>query len=320
MADTKLLLGDFEFKEFEIPEKIPLGGSQALVIHKLPGGARIIQPMGRDDDPIQWTGLFRGDTALDRVRQLDSMRVQGKPLTLSFFHFSLSVVIRAFRYSVEKFYRIPYTLELEVVEDLTRTESDSIPTGIDASVRADSSTAVALGGKIGDSTLTSALATMDGAIKQVSDVAKATQATINSVLAPVSAVMSRVNTLIGSVGSTITNVTTLGGILPNNPVAQNAAKLLNQVNSATQLPFLYNLRSVAGRIQTNLNLVSTAKGASTVTVGGGNLFNVASKAYGDATKWVSIAQANKINDPIVTSIQTIKIPDNPPDNGGVYTA
>lgn len=317
--DTTLTLDSFTFQGFEIPERIPLGGAQALVIHKLPGGARVIQAMGRDDDPIQWNGMFLGSNALDRTRLLDAMRVAGKPVVLSFLELKYNVAIKSFKFTVEAFYRVLYTIELEVINDLTQTSEPTSVTSLNEAITGDSTAAVALGAKIADSPLTSALATMDSAIKSVSNFATATQATINSVLAPVSAVAQRVSTLIASTSNTLNSVTTLGGILPNNPVAQQAARLTGQVAASTQLPLLYNLQSAAGRITTNLNLVNSPKTAATQTVGGGTLFDVAAKQYGDATKYIAIAQANKISDPSLTTIQTLTIPNNPANSGGVPT-
>lgn len=309
MADTRLLLGDFEFKEFEIPESIPLGGAQALVIHKLPGGARVIQAMGRDDDPITWSGLFEGKEAIDKARKLDLLRVAGKSLPFSFFGYRYSVVIRRFTYVVHRFYRVTYSLELEVVEDRTQPGAFKVADSLTASINADSTAAQGLGDQVGDSTLTGLLKTMDSAIKSVSDFAKATQATINTVMAPVSAVLSRVNILIGTVSNTMQTVTTLGGILPNNPVAQQAARLSGQVAAATQLPLLYNLQSVAGRVQTNLNIIgSTSAGGKTVTVAGGTVFDVSAKQLGDATRIDSIMKANNMTDTNIDGVRTLTIP------------
>lgn len=315
--DTTLTLDTFVFQGFEIPERIPLGGAQALVIHKLPGGDRVIQAMGRDDDPIQWNGMFLGANALDRARVLDAMRVAGNAVMLKFLGYQYSVVVKGFRFTIEAFYRVLYTIDLEVVEDKTQSSSATPTTSLTDAITGDSTAAVGLGSKIGDSPLASALATMDSTIKSVSNFANATQATINSVLAPVSAVMQRINGLIASTSNTLNSVTTLGGILPNNPVAQMAAKLTGQAAAATQLPLLYNLQSVAGRITTNLNLVNSPKTSSTQTVGGGTLFDLAAKNYGDSTKYVAIAQANGLTDTNINSIQTLTIPNNPANNGGV---
>ncbi|OGB23359.1 MAG: hypothetical protein A3I66_01455 [Burkholderiales bacterium RIFCSPLOWO2_02_FULL_57_36] len=317
MADTFLFLGDFLFEEQEIPERIPLGGAQALVIHRFPGGAKVVQAMGRDDAPIAWSGLFTGGNSLERARYLDLMRVRGKSVRLTFFEFDYNVVIRSFIFTVERFYRVSYTIELEVVQDNTQPQTSFPPVAFNPAVAEDLATALALGGEIEDDTLSGLLSTMDNAITAVSDFAKTTQETINGVLAPVSAVMQRVDTMIGTVANTINSVTTMGGVLPNNPIAQQASGLIEQVTAFSQSSKLYQLRSVASRIQTNLNLIGAGPNVRTVTVGGGTLFDVAAREYGDPSLWSAIAQANKLTETTISSITNLIIPNNPQSNGGV---
>jgi hypothetical protein len=318
MADTSLYLGDFKFEEFEIPERIPLGGKQSVVVHRFPGGAKLVQAMGRDDDPIYWSGMFTGSTALERARHLDLLRIQGKTQTLFFFDFIYRVLITSYSFVPERINRVPYTIEMEVIEDLTQPQTTFPATGYGAAIGADGTDAMGLGQEIGDGELNGLLSTMDNAIKSVSDFAKATQATINSVMGPVAAVMTRVNILIGGVSNTVNTVTTLGGVLPNNPISRQAAGMMTQVTAMTQLPALYRLQSVTSRIQTNLNLINAGPNARVVTVGGGTLFDVAAREYGDATKWSAIAEANNLTETNIDTVQRLVIPNDPPDNGGVF--
>lgn len=44
-----LTLGPVLFQDFEVPEKISVGGEHSLVVHKLVGRARVVDAMGRDD-------------------------------------------------------------------------------------------------------------------------------------------------------------------------------------------------------------------------------------------------------------------------------
>jgi hypothetical protein len=317
--DTTLKLDSITFQGFEIPEQITLGGAQALVVHKLPGGDKVVQSMGREDDSIPWSGMFLGSDALDRARAVDTLRIQGVAVFFSFMTFNYSVKVKKFTFTVEAFYRVLYTIELEVIQDFTQQNYSSQQASVTDAIYTDSSSAVVSGAAVGDSPLRSALATMDSTIKSVSDFAKATQSTINTVLAPISAVQQRVTTLIASASNTLINVTTLGGILPNTPIAQQAAKLSGQVAAATQLPILYNLQSTVGRISTNLNLINSQLTSASQTVAGGTLFDVATKAYGDPTKYVAIAQANGLTDTSITTVQTLTIPNNPANNDGIPT-
>ncbi|MYM89547.1 hypothetical protein GTP91_20510 [Rugamonas sp. FT82W] len=320
MAETvfKLTLGSETFQDFEIPESIPLGGSQKLVIHQLPGGVRVVQAMGAEDEAIQWSGLFLGAGALQRARAIDLMRVEGKQQQLSFFEYKYKVVVKSFKYVVEQRHRVRYTLELDVVEDSTRPRPVAGAGGLNAAIGADAAKAGAIAAKIGDPQLTGLMKTMNDKIKSVSDFVQAGSKTINGVLEPVRGVATQVKGMIAEAGAVLQTVTTLGGILPNNPVAQQAARLTRQLDAAVKLPDLHQLQAVVGRIESNLTRASGAVASlQKVVVGGENLYRLAARVYGDATKWIAIAQANKVTDPNVTGVRTLVVPPAPPDNGGV---
>ena len=57
MADV-LSLGGVVFQDYSPPESMMLGGREALVIHKLPGGSRVIGEFGPDEADIGWKGFF----------------------------------------------------------------------------------------------------------------------------------------------------------------------------------------------------------------------------------------------------------------------
>ncbi len=57
----------------------------------------------------------------------------------------------------------------------------------------------------------------------------------------------------------------------------------------------------------------------TITVAGGNLYQLALQHLGDATQWNRIAQANGLLDPVIVGVVTLKIPSvNAAATGGVY--
>lgn len=315
--DTILVLGDFEFAGFEIPERIPFGGDQKLVTHELVGGQRVVDAMGRSDAPLEWSGIFLGQNALDRARYLDGLRVAGKELLLTWSEFSYFVVIQSFRCTFERSYKLPYSITCVVIQDATSPVNTIAVPDVDTAMADDMASMNDLGASIGDSTLTGLLGTLDTAIQTVSSFATAVTSTINSVLTPLAAVVQRVNILIAQTGNTIGNVTTLGGILPGNPVAQQAQGLLNQITAMNNAPVLYQLQAIAGRMGSNL--AGVGRGSHTVTQAGGNLFDLAAQQYGDATAWASIAAANKLADPQLTGLNTLTIPPNPV-SGGVLSA
>ena len=59
---------------------------------------------------------------------------------------------------------------------------------------------------------------------------------------------------------------------------------------------------------------------TTITIVGGNLFQIAAQYLGDATQWLRIAQLNGISDPMLSGIQTLLIPDPDPNAGGGIAA
>jgi hypothetical protein len=75
---------------------MPIGGSQALTVHKLPGGARMIDVMGQDDDVISWSGMLYGEEASSTARTLDKLRRSGTVVTLAWDVFSYQVLVSQF--------------------------------------------------------------------------------------------------------------------------------------------------------------------------------------------------------------------------------
>lgn len=317
--DTVLQLGDFEFSNLEIPESIALGGSQRLAVHRFPGGAKTVQAMGVDHAPLEWSGLFLGDAALDRAKYLDFLRVQGAPLELTFFDSTYTVVIERFRFVVERYYKVGYSIALEVVSDDSQPVKTIAPSGFDAAIDADCDTMMGLGDLIGDGPLSGALSTLDTAVRGVSSFAAATIATIQSVQGAIGAVASRVTTLTASVTNTISSVTSLGGVLPGVPLAQTIGTMAAQVTATTQYPILQNLGSLAARMSRNVGMAQQGASARLVQVAGGNLFDIAAREYGDATRWIAIAQASGLTDAVISGVKTLQIPANPIDSGGVPT-
>lgn len=126
-SDFPLLLGSVSFFDFEIPDSIKGGGTQALDIKRYGGGLRTVDAFGPDDAPITWSGMFLDDTAESRCQQLDAMRRAGSQITLSYGSFSYAVVISSFEWDYQKFYQIPYSITLEVVQDNVQPATDDGP-------------------------------------------------------------------------------------------------------------------------------------------------------------------------------------------------
>lgn len=317
MADITLTLGGIELQDFEIPDRIAgLGGDQKLVVQTLVGGDRDVQAMGRDDAPITWAGRFRGSDAVGRARAIDAMRAAGAAVDLTFGDFSFAVAIERFVYEFERFYEIPYIISLVVITDQSSdADTSSSGPGVDEMLRVDNATAGGLGDRIADGPLSGALGSLDSAIGAVSDFAKATQATIQGVLAPIAAVQGRVLTLISSAENTLQSVTTLGGVAPGLLPSGLASGLTSQLSAMGRAADLYDLGNVVGRMSTNLQAIGQS--GAYVTQAGGDLYRMARDAYGDASEWATIARANGLADPELSGVQKILVPPISADTAGV---
>ncbi len=89
-------LGGIGLSGLEVPARMPFGGDQKLVVHKLPGGGRVVDALGRDDRDIEWSGYFTGGTAVSRAMQLDAIRIAGQQVTLTWGAFRRNVVLKTF--------------------------------------------------------------------------------------------------------------------------------------------------------------------------------------------------------------------------------
>jgi hypothetical protein len=113
-------LGSILLQGFEVPDSAPWGGDQALTVHKLIGGARVIDAMGVDDRAIAIKGTFLSPDADQRALQVDVMRKAGLPVTFSWSNHVYQVVIKSFQPEYQRPDRVPYALTLEILQDSTQ--------------------------------------------------------------------------------------------------------------------------------------------------------------------------------------------------------
>ncbi|CAJ0815753.1 hypothetical protein LMG19087_02534 [Ralstonia wenshanensis] len=317
MPDFALKLGDFQFKDLEVPESLPFGGTQKLAMHDLVGGTRVIDSMGAFCGPVEWSGWLLGTDALARARQLDDLRERGASLLLQWSEIYYAVVIRDFRADFQRSYKIPYKIVCEVASDLSKFAGSDTGQSIDGQIKSDAAAVTDMGSAIGDGTLSGLIDSANSAIGTVASFANAAQATLNNVLQKVTAVRDRAQALVASANSELMKVATLGGVLPNNPLAQQVEKLSGQINSALSLPVLVQLDRVAGRMQ--MNIASVYKSAKHVVTAGGDLMKLAAKEYDDAMAWTSLAKANPelLWDPLIQGVRTLIVPPDKDTAGGL---
>ncbi|APR37869.1 hypothetical protein [Paraburkholderia sp. SOS3] len=146
---------------------------------------------------------------------------------------------------------------------------------------------------------------ISGVANCADQVVNAAVSTVAAAAAPLAAVATRVQSMIANAEGV---VATGAGVIPGLPASQNVFNALAKLNATVQLPELYELRSITARMQTNLPLVATPTSPRSITVGGGDLYTIASQQYGDASRWTDIAAANGLTDPVLTGINTLIIP------------
>jgi hypothetical protein len=306
---TRLIVGDFEFSGLEVPESVTVGAKQQLVVHKLIGGKRVVDVMGVDYDNMSWSGWITGAAAGDRVTQLETLRDAGDPLTFNMDGYYFSVLIQSFNARFEHLYRRYFTIDLLVVERLDAPITENALSGtLDALINSDVGESLGLASIINSAAVTTAINTVKDAVSQVQGFANATIDTVQTVIRPLVAAQAVVQSVIAQVGASVNDITTLGGLVPGNPVAKAANNVLRQSAALTQLAPLYQMQSVLERIQKNVLAGPLANGTSSLTTSSTTLQRVAADSYGDQSRWTEIAAANNIHDPMLGEIQTIKIP------------
>lgn len=115
MPTDILTIAGIPFDDFSTPDEMPAGGDQAMVVHKLPGGARVINTLGPDESDINWRGQFFGDAAYANALALDAIRAQGRVVPLVWGGSTRQVIINKFSYRVRRmpnwvFYHISCTV------------------------------------------------------------------------------------------------------------------------------------------------------------------------------------------------------------------
>ncbi|MBM2884107.1 hypothetical protein JFK97_06855 [Chromobacterium phragmitis] len=306
---TRVAVGSFEFQGLEVPESIAIGAKQQTVVHKLTGGKRIVDVLGVDYDSISWKGWMLGPTAGERVKSLEALRDAGEAVVFVLEDYHFKVVISHFAVEFAHRYRRQYTIELEVIDRAdAKPAGNALAGSLDALINSDVGSALGLANVINVQAVTDAVTSVQSAVSSVQSIANATAATVQTVIRPIVAAGQVVNAVIGQVGGAIQDITTLGGLIPGNPVSKAANNHIRQVQAYTQLPALYELQSVLGRIEKHVLAGPLASGTASVVTSNTNLQSLAAQAYGDQSQWTRIAAANGMTDPNVAGVQTVVIP------------
>ena len=254
-AGSSVTLGPFVFTGMEVPEKITIGGEHALTVHKLVGGQRVIDAMGRDDAAIEWSGYLLDGDAVSRALYLDALRVSGSQLILAFGAFSYTGVVRAFKADYERVNKIPYSITFEVVQDNSNQPSQGAPSLLQT-INNDLTTAAGYA-----STLETNIATAQAFMSALGVTSKGTAAftaalaglnTANSVISGASSVADL------ALGALAGEALSSPGLLPSGTGPLGAVAFLNSAVTQTGAgAALLQAGAYVGRALTNLTNAST---------------------------------------------------------------
>ncbi len=314
VPDTQLVLGDVTFAAYEVPERIPFGGEQRLVVQKYIGGGRVVEALGPDDKELCWSGRFQSPNAGPRARHLDYLRRQGAAQTLSWDQFSYTVVIRAFEADYERAYQIPYRIACLVVADNTQPIAASPSAPVDELVSADAAALSSLASASGNAAIASGVGSLQSLLASVGALAQAAAASLAQILSQLASLDALIAGAIAAAGSA-----SAGGLAAFGGTAGAAAAavaLLSQASAVDVLAILVEMQALGRRIAFNVGQASPAASARTITVAGGNLFRIAAAELGDATQWNRIAALNGLADPVLSGVMQLRLPPLDPGAGG----
>jgi hypothetical protein len=253
-----LTLGGVVFTDFEVPERINAGGKQMLVVHKLPGGSRVVDAMGPDNDSIRWSGRFRGSNAEERAGLLEFMWRAGQQILLTYSLRRYQVVIDSFEADFHQTYEIPYSIACTVVLDETAAIA-SAAVGFVESMAADLVSAVGLSGVIPNAAINTAVT---GVATAFSNYQAGVPNTTNALAASTAAaegplVSSLQGSISGAQSATQANIATTTAGINTTPVvaggspAAMAGSLSGAASGFGQLSNLYQLNSTLSRMNVN---------------------------------------------------------------------
>lgn len=312
-----LTLGPITFANNEVPSAINFGGEQSLSDKKLVGGRRSIDAMGRIDDDISWSGMFRGSTATFRARFLDGLRSKGDQLSLTWSQFNYNIVIKSFKCSFNAFYEIPYSITVAVIQDLNKPFPVLLPVAYNDAISAAMVEARDLAATIRDPSISAAIALLSVTINSIASISNASSSVLATITGPLNSSIVAVNNYIDSLG---------GSSIFSVSVSQSVSSLVGYEGADEistnflNLSDAYLLQALLIQIQRNIVLIRRGADGQTISINGANLFKVSSQYYGDATLWTTIAKANGLVDPVVPSgvVFNLLIPSQTVDTGGIY--
>ncbi|GAB0115316.1 hypothetical protein [Acidisoma sp. C75] len=140
---TAVTLGAINLDSFEVPTFILYGGDQRAVVHDLPGGSRVLDVLGSADHDIIFNGVLSGSNAEQRAVLLDTLRISGAAVPLSWGDNYFMVILSRALFSYRKSWWIPYQIRCTVVVNPLAI-AVNLATSVASSILGDLTSAAAL--------------------------------------------------------------------------------------------------------------------------------------------------------------------------------
>lgn len=200
-AAGPIVLGSFEFQDFEVPETVSLPVKQAVAVHKLIGGDRIANAMGPDYGDIAWSGTILGAGAEYRAQTLKALVDAAQPVPLTWGQWSFTVFIAScpltFRYS-----RVTYSIRCVILRDESAAQ-DQADTDLTGSVIGDLGAAIG----VANSTMQPVLSTAQSALVALGAITPGS-ASVASALTSVQSAQQALSATTGTATSLVSGVST----------------------------------------------------------------------------------------------------------------
>jgi hypothetical protein len=143
-AAGPVVLGSFAFQDFEVPESITLPVRQAVAVHRLIGGERVLDAMGADYGDVAWAGVMLGGGAQARAQSLKALADAGQAVALTWGTWNFTVLPHWISLR-EGYQRIVYAIRCTVIRD-DSAAPDQLALDLGASLAGDIGAAIAGGG------------------------------------------------------------------------------------------------------------------------------------------------------------------------------
>lgn len=159
-AAGPVVLGGFAFQDFEVPATITLPVKQAVAVHKLIGGERVLDAMGPDYGDIAWAGVMLGAFAEARAQALKAVADAGQAAALTWGTWAFTVLPYQLTLK-EGFQQVAYAIKCSVIRDDSAAPAGGA-TDLTTSVTQDMAAALMQGGAALSATLGGAQSAIQG--------------------------------------------------------------------------------------------------------------------------------------------------------------